>query len=112
MQLALVMETRNMAVTGQGIEKAVGRAARKGYDALKPYRSGFDRSRWDLRHGSNRCVCQACNDGFKSVSSFDRHQVINSNGDVICRDPATLGMVRNDDGWWVNSLYEREEQAS
>lgn len=59
---------------------------------------------WTLTHGSNRCVCTKCGDGFNSVAAFDKHQILNADGSVLCRNPESLGMVRIKDGWWVTAL--------
>jgi hypothetical protein len=58
-----------------------------------------------LTPGSNRCQCTACLRYFGSVSAADRHQLLR-NGQVICRDPASLGMIQQD-GWWVRSSMPR-----
>jgi hypothetical protein len=63
---------------------------------------------WKLGHGSSRCVCTKCGDGFNSVAAFDKHQVLTDGGDVLCRDPTALGMARLEDGWWVTSLDPRK----
>lgn len=106
--MTLTTETQSMAISGRREVKSRGRSARADYDDLVPYRSRFTRQSWTLRPGSSRCVCAACHDGFNSVFAFDKHQVMKSDGDVICRDPATLGMVRNADGWWITEAREME----
>ncbi len=58
-----------------------------------------------LRPGSNRCQCCACGRFFGSVSAADRHQRL-IDGQVICRDPASLGMVEKH-GWWIRSTMPR-----
>jgi hypothetical protein len=50
----------------------------------------------------------ACWDGFNSVTAFERHQVLDDEGNAVCRDPARLGMVRNADGWWITAPREVE----
>lgn len=57
-------------------------------------------------HGTGQCVCGQCGHGFYSLFGFDKHQTLDSDGSVICWDPASLGMVRNKTGWWVTSLRE------
>ncbi len=59
----------------------------------------------ELTPGSNRCQCCACGRFFGSVSAADRHQLLR-NGEVICRDPASLGMIQQD-GWWIRSTMPR-----
>jgi hypothetical protein len=54
-----------------------------------------------LRPGSKQCRCGGCHRVFWSVSAFDRHQMLSGDGKVICRDPATLGMVQNRQGMWM-----------
>lgn len=105
-QLAMDWEKRQMPQNGPRDAVNARKSDRKAYDTLVPYRSGFARDSWALRHGSARCVCRACGDGFNSVTAFDKHQVLNSRGQVVCRDPATLGMVRNADGWWITEARE------
>jgi len=116
MQLALVMETRNMAVSHAVSAQKREKTPRTAWDAVTPYKSGKTRDDWDLALGSRangRCVCCACGDGLGSFGAFDKHQKINSKGNVVCLDPATIGMERNSGGWWVtpNPMYG-EEQAS
>ena len=62
---------------------------------------------WQMRPGSARCVCRGCGDGFNSVTAFDKHQRLRTDGGTICLDPADLGMVRLPDGWWVTALSDR-----
>ncbi len=59
----------------------------------------------ELTPGSNRCQCAACGRFFGSVSAADRHHLLR-NGQVICRDPASLGMIQQD-GWWMRSTMPR-----
>lgn len=54
-----------------------------------------------LRPGSRQCRCGACDRFFWSVAAFDRHQRLAADGAVVCRDPAALGMVQRDDGFWI-----------
>lgn len=49
--------------------------------------------------GSPRCRCEACGEHFTSVSGFDRHQGLDLFGDVLCYDPASIGLVCKG-GWW------------
>jgi hypothetical protein len=49
---------------------------------------------------SQRCHCAACHRTFTSASAFDRHQALDG-GTVVCRDPATRGLVRRADGIWA-----------
>lgn len=107
-QLALTLEVQNMPAFMSGEVKSGVKRDRKAYDGLVPYRSDFTPGFWELRPGSSRCVCWACNDGFNSVKAFERHQVMSSKGDTICRDPATLGMVRNATGWWITEARDME----
>lgn len=106
-----------MAVSHAVDAKSRTKAARAQYDNVAPYRSGKTRADWDLPLGmkaNKRCVCLACGDGFGSLGAFDKHQKFNSRGDVVCVDPATVGMERNAGGWWVtpNPMYGDEEAAS
>lgn len=59
---------------------------------------------WKLNLSSARCVCGGCQDGFNSLAAFDRHQRLRTDGRPVCLDPASLGMVRNEAGWWVTEL--------
>ena len=54
-----------------------------------------------LRPGSTQCRCAGCGRSFWSVAAFDRHQRLTAQGDVVCRDPAALGMVPNEAGFWL-----------
>lgn len=56
--------------------------------------------------GSSNCLCSGCGELFKSLYSFDRHQLLAKDGSVICREPASIGMVRNARGLWVTELRE------
>lgn len=106
--MALTTEPRNMPALSPRDAQERRKGARKGKDTVRPYRSGFGRESWVLRPGSSRCVCMACWDGFNSVTAFERHQVLDDEGNAVCRDPARLGMVRNADGWWITKSREVE----
>lgn len=62
--------------------------------------------------GTGQCLCGGCQRPFNSVSAFDRHQTLRKDGSVVCRDPASLGMVTNERGWWVLSLDTRKHAVS
>lgn len=49
-----------------------------------------------LPTGTNHCLCSACGRYFGGVNGFERHRV-----KFLCVDPATLGLVLNDRGYWV-----------
>ena len=55
--------------------------------------------------GTGQCICGQCGHGFASVSAFDKHQTLEG-GELLCWDPASLGMARNARGWWVTELRE------
>lgn len=116
MQLAmgLTTEVPSMPVSHSVVSEKRTKPDRRAWDTLTPYRSGKTRKDWPLALGARangRCVCNLCGDGFGSVGAFDKHQRINSRGEVVCLDPATLGMERNGGGWWVtpNPLYGEQE---
>jgi hypothetical protein len=58
-----------------------------------------------LRPGSRRCQCCRCGLAFSSPSGFDRHQSLDGNGDVLCRNPASLGMVCRDGFWGMPGTW-------
>lgn len=62
------------------------------------------------RHGSNQCVCGQCGHGFGSVYGFDKHQTLDKDGGAVCWEPASIGMMRNERGWWVTSLRDRGDE--
>jgi hypothetical protein len=41
------------------------------------------------------------------VTSFDRHQLLDHDGSVVCRDPASLDMVQNRAGFWMTMQRDR-----
>lgn len=98
----MVIQTQ-MAFLGSSVSAGGTQMAKRTPSTLHPYKSPFTPDSWYLRHGGSRCVCIGCGDGFNSVYAFDRHQVMEG-GESVCRDPATLGMVRNKDGWWVTGM--------
>lgn len=51
--------------------------------------------------GSGISLCGQCREVFNSVSAFDRHQTMEPNGDVVCWEPGSLGMVRDKTGRWI-----------
>ncbi|MCC6315062.1 MAG: hypothetical protein IT337_13740 [Thermomicrobiales bacterium] len=68
--------------------------------------------------GTGQCLCMGCGEAFNSVSAFDRHQRIGSDGRTICLHPLEITdrngnpkpMVRNARGWWVTSLRDMGDQ--
>ena len=48
------------------------------------------------------CTCNPCGRPFAGVGAFDEHQAVNYSRRpaVTCRNPETLGMVRNRAGRW------------
>ncbi len=52
-----------------------------------------DKARWG---GRNTCHCTVCGELFARSQASDTHTTLDSNGDVVCRDPATL-VRRNGD---------------
>jgi hypothetical protein len=54
-----------------------------------------------LRPGSRQCRCGKCGRFFWSVAAFDRHQRLDRDGNVVCRDPCEIGMVQNERGFWM-----------
>lgn len=56
--------------------------------------------------GSNRCKCVGCGRYFGGVSGFEAHQRVAKSGDVECRDPAEVGYVVNEAGYWVKPMPE------
>jgi hypothetical protein len=44
----------------------------------------------DFGTGYSTCHCAGCCRTFTSVASFDMHQVLDDDGNAVCRDPATL----------------------
>jgi hypothetical protein len=63
----------------------------------------MDRTDLVLKH--DRCRCPTCGEYFNSTYAFDKHR----SGEWerrFCRSPdqmATLGMVKNNRGFWVSS---------
>lgn len=56
-----------------------------------------------LAVGSNRCRCGGCGRHFGGPSTFDRHQTLTADGDVVCHDPTTRGLEITWKGgyaWW------------
>jgi hypothetical protein len=43
------------------------------------------------------CGCE-CGLLFTSLSGFDKHHAKDSNGDIICVDPLTVGLILNEEG--------------
>lgn len=54
----------------------------------------------------NRCHCRACGEYFTAVSNFDRH--LRGAGRPVCLDPASVGLVLNDIGYWQMPAPENE----
>lgn len=48
---------------------------------------------YEFTPGSKRCQCMRCGLVFSTPGSFDRHQLLDDNGDAHCFDPASIGMV-------------------
>lgn len=50
----------------------------------------------------SNCGCSPCGREFTGLGSFDKHQDVDYSRRpaVVCLDPATLGLVRNDAGRW------------
>jgi hypothetical protein len=46
--------------------------------------------------------CPLCGREFTTMKAFDRHQDVDyqREPDIICKDPATAGLVQNDRGRW------------
>ena len=59
-----------------------------------------------LRPGSNLCRCEACGEHFKSPSTFEMHQVVNTDGSISCYEPESIGLI-NKDGWWSRPPDEK-----
>jgi hypothetical protein len=55
------------------------------------------------------CVCGACKRSFSGLGSFDRHQDVDYSRRpaVRCLDPASVGLVRQDQGRWGVVLDEQ-----
>ena len=57
--------------------------------------------------GSQKSLCAACGEIFKSVSGFDAHRVTRDGGRV-CLNPDEMearGMSINGKGFWINAKY-------
>jgi hypothetical protein len=48
------------------------------------------------------CKCSPCGREFTGLTAFDKHQDVDYSRRpaVVCKDPATIGLVRNDYGRW------------
>lgn len=46
----------------------------------------------------NRCHCRDCDQYFTTPGNFDRH--LRGAGRPVCLDPASVGLVLNDIGYW------------
>lgn len=53
-----------------------------------------------LPAGTGRCKCMACGRYFSVASNFDKHQRQDKDGRNICVDPATVGLVIGESGYW------------
>ena len=61
-----------------------------------------------LRGGVSQCY--GCKEVFRSVYGFDKHQLLDETGRVICWDPASIGMIKDANGRWITGLYDGPER--
>lgn len=58
-----------------------------------------------------RSTCMKCGEVFKSVSSFDKHQVGNHSDDtrrcLSVDEMISQGMLKNEKGEWIGSIYDK-----
>ena len=66
----------------------------------------------NLRPGSRRCICAACNESFNSVLAFEKHRTGDHQKDTRrCLSVGEMyekGMRENDEGYWVSKLWARD----
>jgi hypothetical protein len=60
-----------------------------------------------LKIGGKRCQCASCERYCNSLNAFDRHRVGVHGKDRHCADPESLGMVKNEAGYWISERWER-----
>lgn len=55
-----------------------------------------------MKLSGNRCLCRGCGKYFNSVAAFDKHRSGPAHA-RFCQDPAEIGMVKNEGGWWITA---------
>jgi len=58
-----------------------------------------------------RCQCAECGEYFNSLGSFDKHRKGRYNVKRYCETPESLGMEKNQAGFWRIPLTEEQKEA-